>query len=430
MVPRGRLGSIDWILKRSLKLSVKSKLSVAASAFLVTLVVFLISLFMNGIYEFSASVPYTATVLTREVLDRIKPESRVFIAMNQINSGIVLPSLLGELRTVISVLGHERVFVSAFASQSQDDTSAQLNEFRRWLDRNRVPNNIVVDGLVEGHSERPSNWNRIQWLSAVRNKAIDHLGEASSKIWSSSMPEDIQVLFVNDVFVSAGEIFHLLATRGMDYDAVCGLDLHAFFYDNWVTRDRNGYSFSSYYPYVKDVESQESVRRGEPFPVNACWNGIAVLNAKPFLVNNVKFRWEDNFDGHLECAQSECYYVHKDFRDAGYGKIYINPQVRVAYEKRWYDFHHYSLLEPLFRAFFSLVNIHCYRIYIWMLPVRNSDECLFNTAKTENGVWMFVAVVVSLTYIVALIAIAYKKVRVNSYLILPTNETRMVSFND
>lgn len=54
------------------------------------------------------------------------------------------------------------------------------------------------------------------------------------------------------------------------------------FYDVWVARDAEGKPLSNTAPYVNQGYSLERLRRGLPFPVSCCWNGMLSINAEPF----------------------------------------------------------------------------------------------------------------------------------------------------
>ena len=55
------------------------------------------------------------------------------------------------------------------------------------------------------------------------------------------------------------------------------------FYDTWVTRDLKGNFFHFYYPHIRESVGRAAFRRGEPFRIFSCWNGIVIFKAEPFL---------------------------------------------------------------------------------------------------------------------------------------------------
>ncbi len=54
------------------------------------------------------------------------------------------------------------------------------------------------------------------------------------------------------------------------------------FYDVWVARDVEGKPLSNTSPFVNHGYSLQRLRRGLPFPVSCCWNGMLSVNAEPF----------------------------------------------------------------------------------------------------------------------------------------------------
>ena len=55
-------------------------------------------------------------------------------------------------------------------------------------------------------------------------------------------------------------------------------------------RDTDGNLFLKDAPYVTDPYSLERVALGLPFPVKCCWNGLVVMNAKPFSQLGLRVR--------------------------------------------------------------------------------------------------------------------------------------------
>jgi hypothetical protein len=366
------------------------------AALLATVLIVGVLIILSILYEYIGSgygvIPKSSLI---DVARRIPEGTHIYIALNLANSSSILPNLLSELKAAITAVGYDRVFVSVFASFSTDGTDVMLLDFASWLTHRAIPNQIVTDGLNMGHKTRPPGMSRISWLSALRNSAMQPLISRSNVFWPSIDPNNIKVLFVNDIITTALDMLTLISAKDARYDAVCALDVYWSFYDTWVARDRNGYAFSSYYPYVRDVESQSKLRAGEPFPVRSCWNGMISMSAAPFLNHGVQFRAHINYSSseELQCPiASECYLICKDFRDKGYDKIYVHPRVVVAYEQFFYDLHK-SLQGILLRGVVSLFNFPCYRVAQWGKPFLPVDECLAETKSfRHNSMWVIVGI--------------------------------------
>ena len=60
--------------------------------------------------------------------------------------------------------------------------------------------------------------------------------------------------------------------------------LQAQLYDAWVMRDGDGHMFDLKPPFdgMHSSYTRDRLRKGLPFPVTTCWNGMVVLPAKPF----------------------------------------------------------------------------------------------------------------------------------------------------
>lgn len=103
-------------------------------------------------------------------------------------------------------------------------------------------------------------------------------------------------------------------------------------------RDVDGLRPTPLWPYFKRGQDVASLRRGEPIPVNSCWNGITVFDAKWFLPNpktdsnlTTSPSLDDSpvrFRTHSECLVSECllpsYDIH--LRSKQRPLIFVNPR--------------------------------------------------------------------------------------------------------
>lgn len=125
-----------------------------------------------------------------------------------------------------------------------------------------------------------------------------------------------------------------------------------------MARDIKGLSFSSWYPYVREPETQSLLRQEQPFPVYSCWNGAVTIHADILIANEIMLRaaraYEDRSPNPLlsnakirqqlegtstsprlmsyssgGCAASECQLICKDLWSVGASRILMNPQVKV-----------------------------------------------------------------------------------------------------
>lgn len=93
------------------------------------------------------------------------------------------------------------------------------------------------------------------------------------------------------------------------------------------------------WPYFYSGESRDAVVRGQPVPVTSCWNGMVVFDAAPFYDIRRPLVFRGISDGlaasHLE--GSECCLVHADNPLSHTKGVWVNPQVRVAYNGTEYE---------------------------------------------------------------------------------------------
>ena len=121
--------------------------------------------------------------------------------------------------SAIRYLGPENVFVSIVESYSQDKTPELLRQFDASLAKLHVPRRIVVQDTATEKPEDLAFDNRIEFLAAVRNRAMEPLVDHGGYD---------KVLFSNDVFVEPESIIELIETANGDYDFACAMDFNHF----------------------------------------------------------------------------------------------------------------------------------------------------------------------------------------------------------
>ena len=284
----------------------------------------------------------------------VPPDLRFFLAFNFVNSSALLADFLPELKELLLKLGPDQVYVSIYENGSCDDTGNLLRGLVPWLKKYRVPHYVRVNQTLHYNATltdlrtRPESVDRIQWMAMVRNAALARLYAGGLGLWPGVDPDRLRVVFFNDVHWKVSDFLTLLHTNNQAYDIACAMDFYTTFYDTWVTRDIQGRVPSGVYPYLRERKSQRLLKEGKPIPVRACWNGLVVLKAQPFLMAGppVRFRhcgWgrgEKAKEGEEPCYASECQLVCDDFRRHGYTQVFMNPQVKVTYEKSDYSWHH------------------------------------------------------------------------------------------
>jgi len=278
------------------------------------------------------------------------------LAANFKDNAEILPNFIKQVWLLAALLPSSSLFVSVYESGSEDATTGQwLEVFSNLLSLADVQHTIVTDGAIQ----RADGEERIEFLAKVRNKTLEPLWRHSNMSRESGGAwEADRIIFSNDVYLCTKDIVRLMLHK---VDVVCGLDYgertqdqspedvaameqsreeHTYgsqsrrlldemhIYDQWVLRDGRGHVFDAYPPYASIQSAYTSARlaAGLPFPVTTCWNGLAILPARPFY-HGLRFR--SHMPG--ECRASECSLLSHDLHRLGYGRMVVDPGVQVAY---------------------------------------------------------------------------------------------------
>lgn len=195
-----------------------------------------------------------------------------FIASILYNAERILPQYTDSLLTFARDVGPDRVYVSVLENDSQDRTPAMLQALRRTLQHAGVRHTIVSAPLPASIR----SLERIQRLSTLRNRAMRPLYD------DVHMPIS-KVVWINDVLYTPHMLHHLVHTLNGTYDQACALDYFWLgFYDTWVLRDQYGETVRPLWPYFRRKLERRAVDAKRPIPVNACWNGLTVFDARWF----------------------------------------------------------------------------------------------------------------------------------------------------
>jgi len=299
---------------------------------------------------------------------KVVHSKKYFICSNLFNNEIILDDWTQELKKLIDYLGKDNVYVSILENgDSTDNTGKKLNDFKSELDKMNVQNTITTEKVVI-----KSFYNRIGFLQRIRNRVIEPMLNILK--WK---PEEFLIIFINDIIYKWQDIIKLIMTNEMQYDMACGLDFYFGFYDVWVSRDLNGNKLRNYYPYFIDRNAQNRVINGENIRVFSCWNGVAIINPKPFYkVPNLVFR-----DG-KSIKESECFYLCHDFWKDGYNKILLNPNVKFTYEYLYYYWNRY--FAPVF-----LIHSYFYYYFNYIFEFDPNSGNLNDNNIIINKEWKF-----------------------------------------
>lgn len=263
----------------------------------------------------------------------------VFVAITrQIQDELL--DLLSALTVVVNHLGAQNVAFSIVEGPSDDMTPHVLEEvLRPRLLAMGVPSDHL---LITTNAPKIDFWsgNRIEILADLRNQAL-------APVWDTWIRKPIrQIVYFNDVYLKAEQVLELMYQHEVSKaDLTAAWDWYrrdpAYFYDVWVARSLETgdlfYPIGSNWSPSEDIlhdspQSRAAFETLEPFQVYSAWNGVAVLDPKPFLPPyNVRFRRSRRDVD--ECAASECTLICSDFWKHGFGKIQVVPSVQLAYER-------------------------------------------------------------------------------------------------
>ncbi|KAH8665475.1 cryptococcal mannosyltransferase 1-domain-containing protein [Ilyonectria robusta] len=286
---------------------------------------------------------------------QVKPSSpvRVYIAsLHWNNEGIFRDSWNKALLDLVLALGPSNVFVSVYENGSRDGSKAALRELDNALNAVGASRNITLDKTTHADDiaspplEPGNGWiktprgqielRRIPYLARLRNISLQPLRDMAQHGTTFDY-----VLFLNDVVFTVADVLTLLNTNKGEYAAACSLDFSKppSFYDTFALRDASGNEYASQmWPYFRSSTSRAAMKRSEPVPVTSCWNGMVFMPATSFVGENaIAFRGLDDKLAAQHLEGSECCLVHTDNPSSAIRGVYLNPNVRVGYNRLAYD---------------------------------------------------------------------------------------------
>ncbi|KAK3111962.1 hypothetical protein LTR53_012256 [Teratosphaeriaceae sp. CCFEE 6253] len=308
--------------------------------------------------------------LTREASKESPPfgNQRIFIAsIHWTNERLLREYWVPAVAQLAEDIGREHVFVSVYESGSLDDSKGALRELDQQLYSLGIDHKVVLDETShldeverehaeEGWVQMPTarsyrqNWTddftleksswqprRIPYLARSRNEALQPLYEQESK----GILYD-RILWLNDVVFATSDVQALLATRDGEYAAACALDFKKApaFYDTFALRDAEGQApLTDTWPFFRSSLSRSAMIRGEAVPVASCWNGMVAFDPAPFyrIARRLSFRGIPDSLAKLHVEGSECCLIHADNPLSHTKGVWVNPNVRVAYNGTAYS---------------------------------------------------------------------------------------------
>ena len=266
--------------------------------------------------------------------------TKFYIAASICNIMPIIDDYFGEMKKLINYLGPENVMVSIVENgDSKDKTRDYLIEYQHYLNESNVINEINIDHEVCKPNESFTVSTRIDFLSRLRNRAFKLIYKTKNFDYLNT-----KIIYINDIIYTYEDIVKLLATNNEDYDSVCAMDFLIYFYDTWASADLNANSIRHVFPYFINAEAQDQVMHIKPVRIFSCWGGVSIFPAAPLENKKLQFRSQDPplpLKYNINCYQksnieSECTYINIDLQTLGYTKRLLNPDVKVAYEYKYY----------------------------------------------------------------------------------------------
>ncbi|KAJ9654725.1 hypothetical protein H2198_006243 [Neophaeococcomyces mojaviensis] len=275
---------------------------------------------------------------------------RIFIASTHWNNEPILRNHgNGAVIQLVHYFAPENTFVSVYESGSWDDSKQALRELEKELEWYNV---VLEETTHEEEVSKPpeqTGWldtprgrkelRRIPYLSRLRNLSLEPL--------QSLAKEGIMfdtILFLNDVIFTLDDVPNLLGTHDGDYAAACSLDFSEplAYYDTFALRDSAGHeTVMSTWPYFRSSVSRSAIKRGDPVPVSSCWNGMVFMRAEPFYEtgegSHLRFRGIPDSLARYHLEGSECCLIHQDNPLSPQRGVFVNPHVRVGYNREAFD---------------------------------------------------------------------------------------------
>ncbi len=268
-----------------------------------------------------------------------------YITAMIINMESIIQNFIDQMKKLINFLGYQNVIISIIENgDSEDNTRNYLIEFQKYLNRKKIINQFLLKHEIDDPRRKIFPFIkysplRIKFYAELRNRCFDLLYQLPNIDFNNT-----KIIYFNDIFFEYEDIINLLSTNNEDYDAVCALDFSNIFYDRWVSIDLDGNSLKPHFPFFINKEAQDLIVNHKPVRVFSCWNGVIVFIAAPLKDKTIQFRFKKNDKPRKNKInndqkvdyESECTYFHIDLFSLGYTKKFINPDVRVTYEYKYY----------------------------------------------------------------------------------------------
>ncbi|KAM7191315.1 Cryptococcal mannosyltransferase 1 domain containing protein [Naviculisporaceae sp. PSN 640] len=302
-------------------------------------------------YQAHASVDLQLESLENHIDEPQNPPRFFLASLHWNNERILRSDWNQQVLDLVEKLGPENVFVSVYEGGSWDDSKGALRELETKLEEKGVAKKIVLDkethaNAMAAQPQPGKGWvqmpdgdmklRRIPYLSRLRNQSLKPLLDLAENGTTFDY-----VIFLGDVVFTVGDVIALLNTNHGNFAAACSLDFSKppLYYDTFALRDSDGHETATQtWPYFRSRNSLNAMLYGAPVPVRSCWNGLVVMPTSAFTGSNgLKFRGIPDSLAQQHLEGSECCLIHADNPASRTRGVFLNPTVRVGYNREAYE---------------------------------------------------------------------------------------------
>ncbi|CBF76891.1 glycosyltransferase family 69 protein [Aspergillus nidulans FGSC A4] len=267
-------------------------------------------------------------------LDYRPPErQRIFIASALWDNERTISSQWNDaVIELANVFGADNIFVSVYASGSNDGTGYALRKLDKALDEVGVQRTITIAEPSpdnEALKNPPADRRHIATRARLRNLSLKPLYD----LRDAGTFFD-RILFLSDVDFTKEDVLSLLNTNYGTYTAACSFDILNLPTgpDALALRDADGHeTVMQKWPVFRSARSREAIKFMLPVPVRSCWGDMVFMGTEEIYSTRVyQFRGVPDGLADKHVVASESCLIHADSYISKRRGVYLNPFVRVG----------------------------------------------------------------------------------------------------
>lgn len=114
----------------------------------------------------------------------------------------------------------------------------------------------------------------------------------------------------------------------------------ATIYDTFALRDSEGHgAIMQTWPYFRSYKSRTALKYTNPVPLSSCWAEMMFIRTEPShnKKHSLRFPGVEDSSAKFHLEGSECCLIHQDNPFTAKRKVFVNPHLRVSYNKEAYE---------------------------------------------------------------------------------------------